>query len=345
MSVAISLANQIHIRALEVSARFKRSQFELVEVIQKLDEHRVFLKLGHSSLFRYVTRVLGLCEGTAYDLINVARKARQVPALKSNLEAGKLTLSKARRVSSVLTAENQEEWLARACALSSRALEREIARVRPQAATPERATYVSGDRVRLELGLSERAMLELRRVQDLLCQSRRRAVSLEEAIGAMTSEYIKRHDPVAKARRHQVKKGALGTGRVEPLSAVSSGEVRGGLGTGQVGSETAPPESLVELGTGGVSEAKVSTTPALGTRQAYERTPIPAAILHAVNLRDQRRCAQVQEDGTRCGEARWVDIHHKILVSQGGTHALDNLITLCSAHHKFRHLSPNREAG
>jgi hypothetical protein len=250
----------------------------------------VFLKLGHSSLFRYAVSELRLGENVALSLITVARRSLRVPALHAQLQAGALTLSNAKRVSSVITPENQAEWIERACTLSSRKLEREVARVRPQEATPERASYVGQDRVRLELGLSEREMLRLRRVQDLLSQSRGRAVSLEETIGALTGEFLKRHDPVEKAQRHQVRKGPK--------------------------SQSDPVHSLV-------------------TR----REPIPASILHQVNLRDQRRCTQTLTDGTRCQETRWIQIHHKIPVHQGGPNTLENLTTLCSGHHRLQHLA------
>jgi 5-methylcytosine-specific restriction endonuclease McrA len=57
-----------------------------------------------------------------------------------------------------------------------------------------------------------------------------------------------------------------------------------------------------------------------------------------VNLRDQRRCAHLKRDGSRCNQSRWIELHHKIPVSAGGLNTAENLITLCSTHHKFAHL-------
>jgi len=58
----------------------------------------------------------------------------------------------------------------------------------------------------------------------------------------------------------------------------------------------------------------------------------PAASLHAVNQRDKGRC---QIPG--CESTRWIDIHHIILRSEGGSHAPENLITLCGFHHREHH--------
>ncbi|MCB0392617.1 MAG: HNH endonuclease [Bdellovibrionales bacterium] len=35
---------------------------------------------------------------------------------------------------------------------------------------------------------------------------------------------------------------------------------------------------------------------------------------------------------------RWLHLHHKQPVSQGGEHSVDNLISLCPAHHELAHL-------
>lgn len=171
---------------------------ELLDVLQQVDQHRVYLRQGYSSLFQYVVRGLGFSESVAYNFITVARKAREVPELKASLQNGALSLSNARKIVPVLTAANQAEWLKKASELSNRQLEKEVVRVRPELATPERASYVSAHRVRLELGLEEREMLKLRRIQDLLSQTRRRSVSLEEVIAHLTGEYLRKNDPLKK---------------------------------------------------------------------------------------------------------------------------------------------------
>ncbi|MCM0606028.1 MAG: hypothetical protein KA715_08050 [Xanthomonadaceae bacterium] len=205
-SVSI-LAQQIHTLAIEISSRYKRAEVELVEVLQQVETHRVFLLKGYSSLFAYVVSELGLSENIAYSLITIARKAREIPELKSQLAAGSLTLTNAKQIVAVLTPQNKTEWLEKASLLSSRQLEKAVVELKPHLSTTERASYTSKNRVKLEVGLSEAEMLRLRRVQDLLSQSQKRAVSLEETMSTLCAEYLKRHDPVQKAKRSIVKKG------------------------------------------------------------------------------------------------------------------------------------------
>ena len=69
-----------------------------------------------------------------------------------------------------------------------------------------------------------------------------------------------------------------------------------------------------------------------------QRLPIPAEIAHQVHLRDQRKCQYHYPSGESCKSTRWLHLHHKLPVSQGGEHSLENLITLCPAHHDLAHL-------
>jgi len=419
MSLAVAssaLLDRVHGRALNASLVYRRAQAELVDVLMEVESHRVFLLRGHASLFVYATGELGLSESTAYSMITVSRKIREVPALGERFRAGEITLAKARRVAAVLTAVNQEEWLPKACALSTRKLDHEIAKVRPERAVLEEVSYVGKNRVRLKVGMSEAQMLELRHAQDLLCQSRRRPVNLEETIGVVTSEYLRRHDPVERARRATARKGTPGakgartqtgarvrdaqvgvrswsasvgkrvtpdantrayagdslsnaveklvtpdirmqesrgespSGAVEKLVTpdIRMRESRGESPSGAVEKLVTPDirmresrgespsgavEKLVALFPKGVAPNQADSRPT-----AHSRTPIPAAIQHAVNLRDQRRCVERLPDGKRCNERRWTDIHHIRLVSEGGEHTPGNLVTLCSAHHKLAHM-------
>ena len=59
---------------------------------------------------------------------------------------------------------------------------------------------------------------------------------------------------------------------------------------------------------------------------------IPPALRRAATLRDQRRC---QVPG--CSNATWLDVHHIELRSEGGPHSLQNLVSICGAHHRALH--------
>ena len=178
--------NPIHKKALEVAARFKQAEADLISVLQEVDTAKVFLKLGCTGLFNYCVQALGLSESVAYNFVTVARKAREVPVLQSAIQNGSLSVSKARKIAPVLTLANQEEWVEKAKSLPTRKLEAEVARVAPREATPERMKFVSEDRLELRMGISKALQVKLKRVQDLEAQRTGRTVSMEDTLDGRT---------------------------------------------------------------------------------------------------------------------------------------------------------------
>lgn len=365
-----SLSDQIHLRACEAASQHRKVEAELIEILQQVEQHRVFLARGYASLFLYVVKELGLSESVAYNLISVARKAREVPELKAEIARGTITLSNARKIVPVLNRGNKAEWLGKAAELSQRQLEKAVVKVRPQEATPERATYVTESRVKLELGLSEKDMLKLRRAQDLLCQSRKRAVTLEEVLVALTREFLHRNDPLERAKRQRVKTGLLKiesevsttalksdvTCRNEENSSVAKvphdacdtrcnqQDSQNAMKDKTEGLQTARPMEIIVQNPPKLVKAPVALQverASIGAkrepRQTHGREPIHAKLLHQINLRDQRRCQFTNVRGEKCNQTRWIEVHHIAPVSKGGPNTLENLRTFCSAHHKWIH--------
>jgi hypothetical protein len=64
------------------------------------------------------------------------------------------------------------------------------------------------------------------------------------------------------------------------------------------------------------------------------------AAKHEVYRRDRGSCQFILPNGEKCGARQWVDLHHKIPRAEGGSDSSENLITLCSAHHRFMHRPP-----
>lgn len=172
----------LHEKATQLAQELKRCEYELIQVLHEIDLQKMYLTRGHSSLFQYVISELRLSESVTYNLITIVRKSREIPELKEEIKKGTLTLSNARKIVPILTASNKGQWLKSAATLSHRQLEKEIAKHKPELATCEHVKYTSEDRIKLQLGLSEKDMLRLRRVQDLVSQSKRKSASLEEVL-------------------------------------------------------------------------------------------------------------------------------------------------------------------
>jgi hypothetical protein len=228
-----------------------------------------------------------------------------VPELKEAIDKKLITTSAAHRVVSVITKENSSHWIALAQELPKVKLEKEIARVNPKVLTPEKIKYVSQERLKLELGVSEAVMADLKRAQEILSQKAKAHVSLEETLGKVLENFLKKEDPLQKSVRALEGQGEKTARAFEGKSEKSK-------------------KPLHQLCPGRVEIP-------------FIRTHLPAVLKHQVHLRDKVQCTHVGDKGQRCSQRKWLQIHHKIPISHGGQGTLENLVTLCAGHHQLLH--------
>jgi hypothetical protein len=67
------------------------------------------------------------------------------------------------------------------------------------------------------------------------------------------------------------------------------------------------------------------------------RQPVRISTKKTVYQREQSQCTHRSSDSRRCIQKRWVQMHHKIEVANGGLNTPPNLTLLCHAHHKMLH--------
>jgi len=198
--------DSIHQRAIRAGRQFKRAESEVISVLQAVDGKRVFVKKGFSSITDYAIRVMGMSESTAAQFVYVSRKAVNIPEIKVAIDKGKLTVSQARRISSVITQENKEVLIHQACTLSQRALEREVATINPKFAVPERIKAISSDRDSYQGSWSKEVTHKLRRLQNLLSQKNNKLCDFEQAMLFSLDVALEKIDPVKKAQRSVIRK-------------------------------------------------------------------------------------------------------------------------------------------
>lgn len=216
---------ELHTRALAVVGRYRTAEIELLQILEEVERERVHLRFGCHSLFQYAVKCLGLSENIAYTFIYVARKAREVPELKREIAKGALSVSKAKKITGVITRENSAQWIALAQSASQQKLEREVALANPREGGRGRMNYVHpqkeitekivvtsapevGARVQVQVGISERLMIKIRRVQEIQSQKARRSVGLEETLETLVNHYLAKCDPLEVAKR-QLLRGKL----------------------------------------------------------------------------------------------------------------------------------------
>jgi hypothetical protein len=98
-----SMVQTIHDKALETAKRFKKSEIELISLIQEIDTRKAFYEKNCTSTFDYCVNFLNLSDNLSLDFIAVARKSKEIPELKLAIQDELITVSKARRITPVIS--------------------------------------------------------------------------------------------------------------------------------------------------------------------------------------------------------------------------------------------------
>jgi hypothetical protein len=312
--------SECHNRAVICVRNLRSAQSELLIALIEVEERKVYYQLEVTSLYLYCVDVLGLPMHTAYDFIDVIRTSKTIPNLAKAVIEGRTTITKARRICSVITIENQKTSIDLACECTQKIIQKAVAMAKPRAAAPESLNYISGDVLQLTFAVSEEWSILLNDVKDLMSQKFQRAVSTEEVLFKLMVECKSRNDPVMKAKRAQSRmKDGSANRRIESAGAVAKKGTRREQSV-NVEEKITRCEAFVNV------EEKIA-------RKRYR----PLAIEHEVELRDQHQCVYTDRNGKRCASKRWLEKHHIREFAKGGEHSLENLETLCSAHHRMRH--------
>ena len=300
------MTHPLHEKALELSRRYLESERHLVEVLGEIDTHKVWRTLGYSSFFEYVSKALSLSDGQTYTLTSVSRKCREIPELKQAILSKTVSISNAKRILPVITPENNQIWINKAHELTTRNLEKEVAVVSPISRVKEEVRPLAQNLSKITFCISDETEILFRHAQDILSNKVGRCLGLEETVKEMAEYVIEKLDKVKKAERM-----ANPTGKA--LKPIHKRSV---------------PVDSISLNAKSVQS---------------RRPPLAKAIEHQVRLRDRNRCSAELPDGTRCTHTRFLELHHKTPLSRGGIHHVNNLISLCSTHHKLWHERMNEK--
>ncbi len=314
------LVVSIHERAKVIVKTLGKNESDLIEILEEVVRHKVYRAYNYPNFFIYLTMSHGLSESRAKEFSSVVSAVMKFDRLKMALASGKISLSKARRIAPVLEERNQEEWISKAQKNNHRALEKHVTGKNPESNFYESYRFISANRLEVKIIMTQTEFESFKRAQDLLCQKRKLPVSLRGTINHLTSEFMRSEDPVQKALAYQEKelkktlKKKLADERQKEKKAKAEDD----------GVETQMNSATQEVAD-------------FGTCQNHVNALIPLAIFHQVYLRDNGQCQEILPNGEKCGDSRWIDIHHLKPVGHGGTNSLDNLQTLCKGHHRLEH--------
>jgi len=347
----------IHQKCLASAKLFKRAEFELIENLVQAERFRIYSRFGHNSLFQYSVKELGLSANVTCAYINVARKMREVPQLKTAIKDGSVSVYKANRIAPVLTPSNQEHWIQIAKTKSKNEIERRVAQIAPKTLVYDKATPVhpndeikekiiihQQERVQAVFGVSIDIMNRFRDAQNLVSNAKGRHASLEDTLEVMLNIFIKNKCPLEKAKRQQ-SRGKLQDESKDETKDESKDETKAEPQiedkSKTMNKSKTEPFSKTQTTNHKHNAAASFTLPGHDDsrdRVKTKRTHIPARTQDQLNIKLNRRCTQTDKSGNRCPEKRWLHFHHITPVEKGGSNHISNLTLLCAGHHRALHI-------
>ena len=299
--------NKLHIAAVTCSANLFRNEKNLIKILIQVERRRIYKRFNRRNLLEYITKDLKIDSTYKFELNRVTLKALEIPVLGKALVEGSLRVGHARRIISKLTCENAEYWVEFAKSHTFKEVREHVARSNLESVTRETKKRLSGTQTRISFVANDSLVEKLERVQALLAQRGKKGKTVD-AIAEMCDLFLKREDPVEKAKRSQVRRNKVVTFRAKEDT------VQAQVHTFGIPTEPTP-------------FANVHTS---------KRVPLTAAEKHVVMLRSGGRCTFTDHEG-RCTAQRHTAIHHILPVSEGGSNNPENLTLVCSHHHDWIH--------
>ncbi|ABC83116.1 HNH endonuclease signature motif containing protein [Anaeromyxobacter dehalogenans] len=328
MDIALEFTNRLV--ALLRSERHAMAEF--LVALAEFDRRGLYRERGHTSLFSFLRRELGLSAGAAQYRKTAADLIQRYPAVEGALREGKLCLSSVCELAKVVTPGNCAEILPRFYGLSSRDAAEVSASIKPVENPPRREIVVPAREVSVPPAVVDAAaepiLFRAPEVHapsraELTESARSEPVELRAATPAprpssmdwLDGDSARMHLTVSKAflKKLDAARDALshampGASRENVLEAaldllISERERRRGL--------TARPQKKV---------------------RPSKPDHVPAHVRREVWARDGGRCTFVLASGERCESAHRLELDHIVPRARGGDSTADNLRIRCRGH-------------
>jgi hypothetical protein len=332
MPAALSNADLLA-RLASLAEQGRGATVELVAHLAELASRRIYLAEGYGSLFNYCTGALRLSEHVAYNCLEAARTARRFPVVLELLASGDLNLTTLRILGPYLTAENNEAVLTEAAGRNKREAEAIVARLAPLPDVPSflRKLPVPASWARAVTGAATAG-------GDPATVATAIPTGPGDSSGppGVGSPPVGAVPPTARPiiaslapERFRVQ-FTVGKETHEKLRFAQD-MLRREIPDGDPG---AIFDRALTLLLDEVARKKMAATAAPGPDRitAPGSRHIPAAVKRAVWFRDRGQCAFVSQQGRRCKERSFLELHHIQPFALGGEATSGNISLRCRGH-------------
>jgi len=306
---------------------------EFLVALADFDRRQGWLELGHSSLFYFLHRELGLSKGAAHYRKTAAELVQRFPEIVEPLRDGRLCITSIVHLARVLTPENRREMLPKFFQRSKREAMAVAAALQPASAAPHRdivtalrpastaaagavSSPAPGPAAAPGVGTAPavQPVEPSETAASLVPKPARR-----DAAEPLTADLSRLHITVSRRflEKLQAARAALSHSRPS-LRAEDILEA----GLDLVLKRDAKRKGLVQKPR--KENPRKENPPA--------ESHIPAAVKRQVWTRDGGRCQWPLESGGVCGSTLRVECDHRVPLASGGASTVDNLRLLCRFH-------------
>ena len=283
-----------------LAARERVATARLIASLAELENRRLYLGEGCSSLFIYCTERLHLSEDAAYNRVEVAKAAIQYPVILELLANGSVTVTTVGLLAKQLTVENHQALLAAAVHKSKRQVEQQVAALRPQPDVPSMIRKLPSP-----ADAAQEHSCDAAPRRPIVAPLAPERFKVQFTIGRETHERLR---AVQDLLRHVVPNG-------DPAVIFERGLVL----------------LLADLKRKKLAQA---SRPRRAHEAERHTRHIPASVKREVWARDGGQCAFIGAGG-RCTERGFLEVHHVAPFADGGQATASNLQLLCRAHNAY----------
>ena len=322
-----------------LSDRINAGTFELLVLIRQFDERAGWLKWGLANCAEWLHWRCDLSMSTAREKVRVAHALKTLPSITTAFSKGELSYSKVRALTRVARTDNEEDLLRFALKTTSSRVEERCRELRcgtvASVNDANRAHYcrslrVHRDRERGTMTITVELPLETGQLIEKALDRAR------DSTASQTVELAEEGWAAQQADALVTVVNAYLSGNNGPSASVSDNYQvtvhvdRSALANGD-GRSSLPIESVKRLCCDGDAVVIVENEEGEPLSVGRKTRTVPTAIKRALRSRDNGCMFP------GCHHTRFVDAHHIRHWSAGGETSLDNLMLLCSRHHRLVH--------
>lgn len=331
-----SSPTQVTVALEQIGALEARALAMKLELISAMDEIDAYEVDGVTSVAGWLQMRFNILSSTANELVRVARKLRDLPAIRAAVVAGEISYEVVRYLTYFVTSDDELEWLEEARGWSAAHARHMASRLRIRAEDEAQDTHEARY---LKFGWSQGGRVF------------RLNGRFDSADGAVIEESLVRaadqaRDELPKCERPtwlqscadalvEMAAGSLGSDPDSERAAVNihvdyrdllTGDGTAEIGGGIAGVETARRhlcDCVARVMVDGEGRSPI------GYGRAYRTAPL--RLLRLVKYRD------ITCRFPGCDRTRWCKAHHIVYWEDGGPTDLENLVWLCHSHHRAVH--------